>query len=40
MWARVSGWLPSHPAVGLTLKIDPGTAPDADTLDRVVRRLG
>jgi len=41
MWgARIEGWLPSHPAVGLTLKFDPGTAPDVDTLDRFVRDLG
>jgi len=41
MWgARIEGWLPSHPAVGLTLKFDPGTTPDAETLDRFVRKLG
>lgn len=41
MWmSRIEGWLPSHEALAIELRFQPGGAPQADDLRQVVRRRG
>jgi putative Mg2+ transporter-C (MgtC) family protein len=41
LWgAKVESWLPSHPAVGLTLRFAPAVEPEIEALDALLSREG